>query len=185
MKRLLLVLFISGTVLVGCWDVQELTELGIVTAIAIDKDEETGEYILTSQYLRPSAESTFAPSQEEPFLIVSVKGRTISELMRKANHKIDRKSFYAHNKVIVVSEQVAKEGLVSLFETFQRKQEVRSYVWVAVAHETSAFASLEKQQNSISKLPADFLYSLFDNAEYDAVATNLLTFYKDALKMGE
>lgn len=104
--------------------------------------------------------------------------------MRKANHKIDRKSFYAHNKVIVVSEQVAKEGLVSLFETFQRKQEVRSYVWVAVAHETSAFASLEKQQNSISKLPADFLYSLFDNAEYDAVATNLLTFYKDALKMG-
>lgn len=73
LKRLLLVLFISGTVLVGCWDVQELTELGIVTAIAIDKDEETGEYILTSQYLRPSAESTFAPSQEEPFLIVSVK----------------------------------------------------------------------------------------------------------------
>ncbi len=179
-----MILVISVLVLAGCWDVQELTEIGIVTAMAIDIDENTGEYILTSQYLRPSAESTFTSSQDESFLIVAVKGRTISELMRKANHKIDRKAFYAHNKVIVVSEQVAKEGLISLFETFQREQEVRSYVWVAVAQETSAAAIIEKQHNSISKLPANFLYSLFDNAEYDAVADNLLTFYKDALEMG-
>ncbi|WP_058306105.1 Ger(x)C family spore germination protein [Gracilibacillus massiliensis] len=184
MRKLIMILVISVLVLAGCWDVQELTEIGIVTAMAIDIDENTGEYILTSQYLRPSAESTFTSSQDESFLIVAVKGRTISELMRKANHKIDRKAFYAHNKVIVVSEQVAKEGLISLFETFQREQEVRSYVWVAVAQETSAAAIIEKQHNSISKLPANFLYSLFDNAEYDAVADNLLTFYKDALEMG-
>ncbi|WP_073202651.1 Ger(x)C family spore germination protein [Gracilibacillus kekensis] len=184
MRKLMLILFIFITFLSGCWDAQELTEVGIIASMAIDKDENSGEYILTSQYLRPSAESTFVSSQEEPFLIVSIKGRTISELMRKANHKIDRRGFYAHNKIVVVSEEVAKDGLISIFETFQREQEVRSYVWLAVARETSAASILEKKHNSISKLPANFLYSLFDNAEYDAVASSLLTFYKDALEMG-
>ncbi|SFM33512.1 spore germination protein KC [Gracilibacillus orientalis] len=182
MKKL--IPFMMVILLTGCWDVQELTEIGIVAAMAIDMDEETGEYQLTAQYLRPSAESTFVASQDDPFLMITVTGRSISEMLRKTNHKIDRKGFYAHNKVVIVSEEVAKEGLLSIFETFQREQVVRSYVWLGVTRDTSAASVLEKQKNSISKVSANFLSSLFDNAEYEAVAFNLLKFYKQALRQG-
>ncbi|MGP4042148.1 Ger(x)C family spore germination protein [Gracilibacillus sp. D59] len=183
MKKL--IPFIMVILLTGCWDVQELTEIGIVVAMAIDMDEESGEYQLTAQYLRPSAESTFVSSQDKPFLMVTVKGRTIAELMRKTNHKIDRKGFYAHNKVVVVSEEVAKGGLLPIFETFQREQQVRSYVWLGVTRGTSAASVLEKQDNSISKVSANYLSSLFDNAENEAVSFNLLKFYKQSLKPGK
>ncbi|QGH33354.1 Ger(x)C family spore germination protein [Gracilibacillus salitolerans] len=177
--------FFMVILLTGCWDVEELTEIGIVAAMAIDMDEESGEYQLTSEFLRPSAESTFVASQDEPFLTVSVTGRSMSELLRKTNLKIDRKGFYSHNKVVIVSEEVAREGLLPIFETFQREQLVRSYVWLGVTSGTSAASILEKQKNSISKIPADFLDSLFDNAEYETVSFNLLKFYKHALRQGQ
>ncbi|WP_163581010.1 Ger(x)C family spore germination protein [Gracilibacillus saliphilus] len=177
--------FFMVILLSGCWDVEELTEVGIVAAMAIDMDQQSGEYQLTSEFLRPSAESTFVSSQDEPFLTVSVSGRSMSELLRKTNHKIDRKGFYAHNKVVIVSEEVAREGLLPIFETFQREQVVRSYVWLGVTRGTSASSVLEKQKNSIAKVPADFLNGLFDNAEYEAVSFNLLKFYKQSLRQGQ
>ncbi|WP_208591524.1 Ger(x)C family spore germination protein [Gracilibacillus suaedae] len=183
MKKLLL--FLMVILLTGCWDVEELTEIGIVTAMAIDIDEESEEYQLTAIYLRPSAEDTYAPSQDEPFFTVSVTGRSMSELLSKTNYKIDRKGFYAHNKVVIVSEEVAKKGLLPLFETFQREQVVRSYVWLGVTKGTSASSVLKKQKNSIAKIPADFLSSLFDNADYQAVSFNLLKFYKQSLRQGQ
>ncbi|MGN8646828.1 Ger(x)C family spore germination protein [Gracilibacillus sp. HCP3S3_G5_1] len=183
MKKLIPLVIV--VLLTGCWDVKELTEIGIVTAMAIDKDEDSGEYMLTAQYLRPSAESTFAPSQGEPYLIISVTGRSISEMLRKTSHKLDRDGFYAHNKVVIVSEEVAKEGLLPLFETFQREQLVRSYVWLGVTKNTTAKSVLEKQKNSISKISADFLSSLFENAEHETVSFNLLKLYKQSLRQGQ
>ncbi len=137
--------FLSLLLLTGCWDRLELTEVGIITALAIDKNPETGEYILSAQYLRPAALSAVAPSPVEPFIVITSKGTTVSELIRKADQNVGRNGFYAHNKVVIVSEEVAKDGLLNLFETFQRDKRVRSYVWVAVAKGTMARTFLEKK----------------------------------------
>src|SRR3954447_26200013 len=98
--------------LTGCWDKTELKELGIVMGIAVDKNSDTGDYILTSQMLRPSALNTQSSSSEPPFEKVVTTGKTIYEAIRKANLEFDRKGFYAHNKVVLVSEDIAKEGLI-------------------------------------------------------------------------
>ncbi|WP_163538584.1 Ger(x)C family spore germination protein [Gracilibacillus sp. YIM 98692] len=179
------IIILTTIFLTGCWDRLELTEIGMVVAMAIDIDSETGEYILTSQYLRPATESTLSPSGDNPTVLVSVNGKTISDLMRKANQEIDRKGFYAHNKMVIVSEDVAKAGLIPVLETFQRRQEVRGYVWLAVAKNVKAKDILSVEGNSISRIPAQFLYSLFSNAEYNAVTSNLLQYYKQVLKKGE
>ncbi|PWU69723.1 Ger(x)C family spore germination protein [Gracilibacillus dipsosauri] len=176
--------FLSLLLLTGCWDRLELTEVGIITALAIDKNPETGEYILSAQYLRPAALSAVAPSPVEPFIVITSKGTTVSELIRKADQNVGRNGFYAHNKVVIVSEEVAKDGLLNLFETFQRDKRVRSYVWVAVAKGTMARTFLEKKVKSIASVPANFLNSLFISAKTDAVTHNLLNFYKKSLKEG-
>ncbi|MGJ9383511.1 Ger(x)C family spore germination protein [Salipaludibacillus sp. CF4.18] len=176
--------FISLFLLTGCWDRNELTDVGIVVGMAIDKDPDTGDFILTSQYLRPAAESTQTPTPDRPYLMVSTTGKTISEVMRKANQTIDRRSFFAHNKVIIISEDAAREGLIQIIDTFQRGKEVRGYVWFSIAKDIGAKELLEIKANNIARVPANFLNDLFDNTEHNATAINLLTYYKKTLGAG-
>ncbi len=171
--------------LTGCWDRKELSEIGIVAGMAIDKNSETGEYIMTSQYLRPAAESTQTPTPEQPFLVVSTTGKTIAAVMNKANYTIDRKSFFAHNKVIIISEEVARDGLIPVIDAFQRGKEVRGHVWFSVAKDIEAKKLLQIKQEKISRVPANALSNLFENGEYDATTVDLLTYYKEVLCAGE
>ncbi|WP_088104501.1 Ger(x)C family spore germination protein [Halalkalibacter urbisdiaboli] len=171
--------------LTGCWDRREITEIGIVAAMAIDKDKETGEYVLTSEFLRPAAESTQTPTPDRPFLLVTTTGKTIYEVMRKANQTTDRTGFFAHNKVIVISEEVAKEGIIPIIDSFQRGKEVRGYVWLSITKGVEAKKPIEIKANNIARIPANYLQNLIDNnAEQVAVSVNILNFYKRALAEG-
>lgn len=183
MKKVIIIICLL--LLTGCWDRNELSDIGIVTGMAVDKDPDTGDYILTSQYLRPASESTQSPTPEEPHLVVSTTGPSIAEVMRKANKTIDRKSFFAHNNIIIMSDEVAKDGLLPIIDSFQRGKEVRGHVWFSIAKDIEARKLLQIKKNGISRIPADSLNGLFNNAEHDAIATNLLTYYKQVLHPGE
>ncbi len=185
MKRVIFVI-LSILLLSGCWDRKELKEIGIVGAIAIDKDPETGEFILTSQILNPAAQSPQNSSPTKPFLLKTTTGKTIFEALRKTNQMVDRESFYAHNKVIIVSEELAREGLISILDSFYRGKEVRGYVWICIAKETNARKILEEENVGVSRITANFLKHAVEQTEthLNSVSTNMLTFYKDALKAG-
>jgi len=172
--------------LTGCWDRKELPQIGIVAAIAVDKDPENGEYIFTSQILKPAAESTQNPSPEKPFLMVSTTGKTIFDAIRKTNQIVDRKGFYAHNKVIILSEEIAKDGLLSILDSFQRGKEIRGYVWICIAKGTSARDILKIRSGGVSRVPANFLKSVIENTKYQLNSTsiNMLKFYKETLGSG-
>ncbi|UOQ84069.1 Ger(x)C family spore germination protein [Gracilibacillus salinarum] len=177
---ILLALFL----LVGCWDRQELTDIGIVGAIAIDKADNNKEYILTLQFLRPAAQSTQTPTPDEPFLMVSVTGENLAQLMRKANRVIDRNGFYDHNKLVIISDKVAEEGLLPIVETFHRRKEIRSHAWLAITKEQEARSILENREHGISRVPANFLNGQFHTSNYYAISTTLLSFFKEALQAG-
>ncbi len=179
-----LIVLLSLFLLTGCWDRKELAEIGIVSAISIDKDTATNEYTLTSEYLRPSAQSTLSPSPDESSLRVSVTGKTIDEILLKANKTIDRKSFYAHNKVIVISEEIAREGLIPIIDSFQRGKQVRGYVWLAITKGSDAKTIINTKGNNITPVSANFLKGLFENADYNAVGINMLTYQKKVLGAG-
>jgi len=158
----------------------------MVGAIAIDKDPDTEEFILTSQILIPAAESSQNPSPGKPFLLETATGKTIFEALRKTNQMIDRRSFFAHNKIIIISEELAKEGLISILDSFYRGKEIRGYVWICIAKETNARNILEAENIGVSRIPANFLNNMLEQTDshLNSVSTNLLTFYKDALEAG-
>lgn len=177
---------LSTLFLSGCWDKEELKEIGIVGALAIDKDLETGEFIITSQILNPTAESSQNPSPGKPFILETATGKTVFEALRKTNQMVDRKSFYAHNKVIIISEDIAKEGLISVLDSFYRGKEIRGYVWICIAKGTNARKILEAENVGVSDIPANFLKNILEqsSSHLNSVSTDLLTFYKDALEAG-
>jgi len=172
--------------LVGCWDKRELRETGIVVAVGIDKDPDTGDIIFTSQVLNPSALKPESGGTEAPVKLITTKGDTVFKAIRNAYQEFDRKNFYAHNKVIVIGEDLAREGILPVLDGITRGREARGYVWLCVAKEEQARDILGVKPNGIERVPANYLDFILENHKlnFDTTIVHLNDYYKASLRGG-
>jgi spore germination protein KC len=172
--------------LTGCWDRTELKQLGLVLGVAVDKDPDSGDFIVSTQMLRPGAISAQMPSSEKPVEKVVTSGKTIFEAIRKSNLEFDRRGFYAHTKVILVGENLAKEGLLPVLDFFQRGKEIRGYVFVCIAKNAPASEILGIETGGIESIPAIRIRDMIEDTRFQlkGAKINLLNFYKESIGSG-
>ncbi|WP_392486658.1 Ger(x)C family spore germination protein [Haloimpatiens sp. FM7315] len=142
--RRLLVFFIIFSIplnLCGCWDYVEGNNLKYVAGIAIDKDEDTKEYVVTAEVLFPTKDATKINSN-----IVKSKGRTIHEAFRSYIGQIGKMFQLSHSKIIIISKQIASEGIVPVIDLINRDVEVRNDMWILVSNMDTASEILIKTQ---------------------------------------
>lgn len=180
MKRILVFIILCTLLLTGCWDRKELSDIGIVVAIGLDKDDRTGNIMMTSQVVRPGAlkkEGGGPPSS--PVEIITTKGNTIAEAVKNISEQFDRIAFFAHVKVLVISEQLAKEGLMPILDFFLRKSNTRNLAWLIIAKDGKA-KDILIPNHGIENVQATYLDSIIKNkGENSEVSTpDVLTFLK-------
>ncbi|WP_234489242.1 Ger(x)C family spore germination protein [Paenibacillus sp. S28] len=112
----------------GCWDSQELNTLSIISATSIDRNK--GKWEISFQVVIPQSIATQtgggSAGSQSPTTIFSTKGRSIAEAMQNASLETSRKLFFAHNSVLILSEDVArKEGVGEILDFFLRPFESR------------------------------------------------------------
>ncbi|MDO3675906.1 Ger(x)C family spore germination protein [Paenibacillus ehimensis] len=185
MKRTLALIALAVLVLTGCWDRRELNDIGIVVAVALDKEPKTGKIIVTSQIIRPAALAKGASQKEAPVEIFSATGNTTIEAARNVTQVLDRRNVYFHTKLLVVSEQIAKEGILSYLDVFSRGRESRGYIWICIAKNASSREVLGVKKG-IEQIQARHLVSLIRNEKfhYSSHTLNILRFYKQILGTG-
>ncbi|MGM7719251.1 Ger(x)C family spore germination protein [Metabacillus sp. Hm71] len=185
MKRVVIVIS-SLLLLAGCWDRRELKEIGIVSAVGIDKDIDTGEFLFTSQVLNPSALKPEAGGTGSPVKLITTKGDTVYKAIRNTHQEFDRKNFYAHNRVIIISEQLAREGILPILDGITRGREARGYIWLCVTKDSQARDILDVKQQGIEKVQANYLESILENQKlnFDVAVIKLNDYYKKSLKGG-
>src|SRR5690606_3089106 len=107
---LIAILFLSS--LTGCWSRREVADLAIVVGLGIDKNEE-GEYVVSVQVINPSetATSTMGGGYTTAATTYSTSGKIVFEALRKLSKEAPRKLYLAHLRMIVIGEEVAKEGI--------------------------------------------------------------------------
>lgn len=157
-KKVFLIFIINAVIifpLTGCWDRKELNEIGIVMAAGIDKDEE-GKFILTSQIIRPTSSQKGTSNSGNTVVMVTSKGDTLLEAVRNNAKKFDRISFFAHVKIIVVSEKVAREGIYDIIDLVSRAPQFRSNIWLIVAKDKKASEVLQIK-SGIESIQASYL----------------------------
>ncbi|KAF9118084.1 hypothetical protein BGX30_004846, partial [Mortierella sp. GBA39] len=130
LRRLgLMFLLLSVALLTGgCWDSQELNTLSIISATSIDRSN--GKWEISFQVVIPQSIATQTggggAGSQSPTTIFSTKGRSIAEAMQNASLETSRKLFFAHNSVLILSEDVArKEGVGEILDFFLRPFESR------------------------------------------------------------
>ncbi|WP_260869168.1 MULTISPECIES: Ger(x)C family spore germination protein [unclassified Paenibacillus] len=112
----------------GCWDSQELNTLSIISATSIDRNN--GKWEISFQVVIPQSIATQtgggSAGSQSPTTIFSTKGRSIAEAMQNASLETSRKLFFAHNSVLILSEDVAREeGVGEILDFFLRPFESR------------------------------------------------------------
>ena len=129
MKKIsILALYLLLILFSGCMRSVQLNERAIVQAVGLDwKDS---EYALTMQIFDPEAARGDDTSGGK---MLRVTGKTISQAMRNANLKQGQEIFWGHTKLIIIGEQIAKDGIESVMAYFNADAQSRPNIDVLIA----------------------------------------------------
>lgn len=124
--------------LTGCWDYRGLDDINIVSGIAVDRIEETGELELTMELVNISSSED---SRTVDSLYITGIGKTIFDAVRNAKKKLYNQLYFGGTRMLIISSQIAKEeGILYIIDGLLRDGEPRESIIVAVSKEESAKA---------------------------------------------
>lgn len=149
-KVLVLALLLT-VVLVGCWDKKEVEERSYVVAIGLDLpkgiDIEKEQAVdVTFQFSNPKLNIKGSPQEGQPEKkdTITLTAPDFITARNMANSMVTRQISYGHNKVLIVSEDLAmKEIFYRLLSTAVKEREIR--------RETSLIVTKGKASEFISK----------------------------------
>jgi spore germination protein KC len=178
-KRLVVFLLCILSVILlttGCWNRKELDQLAIVAAVGIDKGEDQ-KIKLTIQVIKPGAlksSSEGGSGKEEGVWIIKSSGNTIFDAVRNFVEKSGRKLFWPHTMVIVIGENMAKDGVIQVIDWFLRDHEMRLQTWVLVSQGEAS--EVIKGDSGLEKIPASHLERMIKESDAlsKSVAFNLM-----------
>lgn len=121
----------------GCWDQRELSTITVITGMAVDKGKD-GKYRLSveginAQELNAKTSSGYAPS-----LVLSLEGNTVSELTQKMSIKGSRNLVYSHMRTLIISKELAREGMLQFLDYLERNREIRDDFNILIARNGKA-----------------------------------------------
>lgn len=127
----LLLVVCACALVCGCWDYRGLNELIYVAGIAVDKNKESGDYIVTYEMMDLTANIKQEGLKAK---IVESSGRTIAEAVRNANKRVTSLMYFGHATVLVVSEQLMLDGEIEkILDWILRDADVRETVSIVVS----------------------------------------------------
>lgn len=156
MRKVFLIFFemiLILPILSGCWNQKELTDLAFIMAMGVDKGEDK-KYDVSFQIVNPGnvAAGQTGGGQGLPIVIYTSSGDTLTEAARNATKKVSRRLYYAHTNLIVISEEVAREGLLDMLDAVDRDPEFRTTTELLVARGSTA-KELVSTLTVLDKLP--------------------------------
>lgn len=187
----LIFMMVSLTLLSGCWSSKELKDLAIVSAYALDKNED-GTYVGTFQLINPmnvpGALQGGASGQNPSISTYTATGGNPLEVADSASKKVSRDLYFAHTSLLVISEEIAREeGLSSLLDAMERGLEFRTTTKVVITRDGQA-SDFVKVLTDIDQVPAEKAIKSLEFTEElygENIATNLQKFIKSAVSKGK
>lgn len=167
-----LTLLITLIPLTGCWDRNELNELGIVVGLGIDKIgkqyESTIQLVNTGEVAAQKGGSGRAAAS-----VYHERGDTLFQIHRRMSTESPRKLYFSHLQILVIGEKVAKEGIDKVLDLLSRNYQVRTDFYVVVAKGVKA-SDVLSILTPVEKIPAQNLFSKLETSDKQWAATGIM-----------
>jgi spore germination protein KC len=157
---LIIICFLST----GCWNYREINLLSIVAGMGVDLDPKTGDFILSIEIIQPSGNSR---EQTPTSKILESRGKTIFDGIRNVMTISGKRLFWTHAQIVIVSEDVARRGILDVIDFLYRDAEPRLTLHLVVASGASAkdIISSEGMTDKIHSLEIDNILDNTGNIE--------------------
>ncbi len=158
----LLTVAIISLALTSCLG-EEPNDIAYITALGIDKEENGFKY--TIQFANPTKISGGAAEQGGSggniVENITVEGPTIYSGLNSADAIVSKDLSLAHAKIIVVSEEIAREGLEGFIEVISRNNDIRPDVYLTVSENAGEY--LESVKPVIELNPVKYYQLTYGN----------------------
>lgn len=170
MKKLIIILAIIIIPISGC-GYKELNNLSIVTAVAFDKQEEN--YELSFLIANSPKSQTSSKEGEAKTTVYSSQGKTIAEASKKIEQIVPKQIYLGHINVVIISEDIAKEGFLNIADWLLRNPQTRKKFYLLQAKDEKA-KNILKIVSPLESFPSQSIATLIEsNSETKSVATNI------------
>lgn len=184
-RRLLTALVAAAmtAILTGCWDRLEIEERAIILGIAIDKappgsvrqpfgavpETNVPPVRVTLQIavpgripLGPSDSGGSSKQGQKPVWVVKAEGSSVDDALNIIQQQVANRLFFGHLRVIVISDEVAKDGLVGINDYLRRNPEIRRTNWMVISDGEAA--KLMRVVPQLERVPILYVLSTMDHA---------------------
>ncbi|MCL6459341.1 MAG: hypothetical protein K6T85_15180, partial [Gorillibacterium sp.] len=139
----------------GCWDYKEINDLMIVAGVAIDKNEKNDNLELTIEAVQIEGSKNSAPKSQTN----SLTGNNMFGVVRSMISLTGQRLYWSHAKTIIISEQLAREGMTGVIDWYTRDTETRSDVnmYISTAKTAKEIFASQSSSNKIISFEMDHL----------------------------
>lgn len=174
----------------GCWDRVEMNDLALVMATAIDAGK-NGKIKVTKQIAIPQSMSSQVGQGAgssgggggggrggKTFMVISAEGKDIEDAKQNIQLMLSRRMFDAHRKVIIIGEDMAKNGIQQILDGLTRDPGNRLRTFILLSRSGEA-ADILRINYPLEMFPAEAI------REMEAAESGLSLTLRDYLIMSE
>lgn len=143
MKKIKWVVLLFIFFLSGCYNYHELSELAITTAIGIDKGENGYKVVVQVINIQKKVSDSSTSGNVPDVIIYKNEDESLIEALRYIVLQSPKKLYPSHLDILLISEEVAREGLNDIFEVFFRNPIIRKQFNVIITKGTTSEEILE------------------------------------------
>lgn len=171
MKTKLLFIIILIFITSGCGNYRELNDMAIITGVSIDKVDDNYElgFLIANS---PKAETSNKEGQAQT-TVYTAKGKTISKAASNLDYKSPKKLYFGHINVVVISEEIGKDGFLKVADFLLRHYESRKRFFLMQAKGGKA-KEIIKTISPLESFPSQSVASLIrSNKEAQSVVESV------------
>ena len=161
----------------ACWDKKEVEDLAIVLAVGIEPGEDDKVKIIV-QNVNPAAVGKGAGGDggggggmglgTKSYRNRSAEGQTIFDAIRELSRQSPQQLFFAHNQLIIISEDLAKKrGIKDIIDFLERNPQIRRNTWILVARGIE-LATLLDEPGRLETTPSQRIFEIIDQRDFSS-----------------
>ena len=154
-------LFLCFLLFTGCTRSRHLKDLFIVEGLGIDYYD--NNLSVTLQGLKVNVSNASDTPLGNMVVNTSASGTTVSNAINNIAKAVSKRAFFGHNKIIVLSKELAQNDIKNYIDYFLRSEDSRADVAICVSNEKAKFI-LESKEND-ANVPSENILFLINNNE--------------------
>lgn len=157
--------------LIGCWDSADIDQRSLVLGVAIDPTENHQVQMSIELPILGTSLGGSETSSSEGSRVLSTTGTTVAEMATLLENRLWRAIFFGHTKVVVINEEVARDGIWPYIDFFDRNPNTSRRIKFIIANGEAA--DVFAIDNPLEPLASLYLSQLIEMPGPNAAAITL------------